>query len=335
VPENLPDNFGVNGIANSRTQPRNCNSVLPLAGRIATLETLEGVVESKPPLLRGHRASVLVIDDDQGTRETFGIALTAHGHAVMTAGSGAEALQLVRLCGFDLVLIDLRLPDILGTELAKALHHKLPRAQLILVSGFLTTRITVEAVRTGVVDVIEKPVAIEDLLAAVDSILRDAGGPQVCQPVPSAEPMAASAAAVSRRRSRSAAERWAVNVLKACASHADIRTLDDWAACVGLSHSSLCESCRLLRIRPHDARDLARVLRALIASGGRSDLGVLLDVSDVRTLKNLFNRAGLNYGSDAGAVPVEQFLRCQHFVKTDNEGLSELRKLLASRFTHI
>jgi hypothetical protein len=173
----------------------------------------------------------------------------------------------------------------------------------------------------------EKPVAVEDLLATVDTIFRD-------HP---ASPTGESGASLptTRQRSRSAAERWAMNVLKACESHADIRTLDDWAACVGLSYSSLCESCRLLRIRPHDARDLARVLRAIITSRGRSDLGVLFDVSDMRTLKNLLNRAGLNPASSADPVLIDQFLERQRFVPSSNEGLIVLKQLLATRSTKV
>jgi hypothetical protein len=121
-----------------------------------------------------------------------------------------------------------------------------------------------------------------------------------------------------------------LNVLKACESRADIRTLDDWAACVGVSYSSLCESCRLLRIRPHDARDLARMLRAILASRGQSDIGVLLDVSDTRTLKSLLTRAGLNPGSNA-PIFVEHFLERQQFVPAGNEGLNVLKQLLAAR----
>jgi DNA-binding response OmpR family regulator len=295
----------------------------------------KGNVASHSLEQRESRPSVLVIDDDLGTRETFTWALAARGLTVASTGSGVEALEIASRERFDLVLIDLRLPDMLGTDLARAFRKQLPTARLILVSGFLTTRITVEAVKLGIADVIEKPVALEDLLAVVDSMLRDTCDRQQASRRWSAEAPLGERGRRSKPRSSSAAERWAINVLKACESRSDVRTLDDWASYVGLSYSSLCESCRLLRIRPHDARDLARMLRAVLRSRSLSDLPMVLDVSDMRTLNRLLVRAGLNTGMDGGPVLVDQFLRCQRFVASDNEALIVLKQMLASRSVKI
>ena len=95
-----------------------------------------------------------------------------------------------------------------------------------------------------------------------------------------------------------AAERWALHVLKGCRSSGDVKTLTQWALSAGVSYTSLRESCRLVGIRPHDARDFTRVLRAVINSQGQQcDPEVLLDVSDSRTLATLFERAGLDVRS--------------------------------------
>lgn len=126
---------------------------------------------------------------------------------------------------------------------------------------------------------------------------------------------------------RSAAERWAMLVLQACRSDGDLKTLADWAVFVGVSYSSLCEACRLVDVRPRDARDLARVLRAIIGSArDRLDPGLLLDVRDRRTLRALLKKAGLQ--EEEGGVPVGQFLNRQRFVAPHNVGLAVLRRLL-------
>jgi hypothetical protein len=126
---------------------------------------------------------------------------------------------------------------------------------------------------------------------------------------------------------RSAAERWAMLVLQACRSDGDLKTLADWAVFVGVSYSSLCEACRLIDVRPRDARDLARVLRAIIGSArDRLDPGLLLDVRDRRTLRALQKKAGLQ--EEEGCVPIDQFLNRQRFVPSDNVGLAVLRRLL-------
>jgi hypothetical protein len=129
----------------------------------------------------------------------------------------------------------------------------------------------------------------------------------------------------------SAAERWAMYVFRACAATGDLKTLEAWAECVGVSYTSLRESCSLLDIRPHDARDLTRMLRAVM----RSTLddcppSALLDISDRRTLKSLLERSGVAARTRPSEISVDQFLSAQRFVPTANAGLRALRKMLAS-----
>ena len=118
-------------------------------------------------------------------------------------------------------------------------------------------------------------------------------------------------------------------VCKACESDGDPKTLEDWADCAGVSYSSLRESCRLLDIRPHAARDLVRVLRAVIRSHDHGcPPSVLLDVSDIRTLDSLLTRAGIRSEAQAGPVAVERLLDAQRLVDKENEGVRILRQLL-------
>jgi hypothetical protein len=133
-----------------------------------------------------------------------------------------------------------------------------------------------------------------------------------------------------QRPPESAAERWALYVFRACAASGDLKTLEAWAGWVGVSYSSLRESCSLLGIRPHDARDLARMLRAVMRSAlDDCPPSALLDVSDSRTLNHLLQRAGV-VGARGPEISVEQFLGAQQFVPTGNAGLRVLRTLLAS-----
>ncbi len=277
------------------------------------------------------RAAVLIVDDDPGTRDTFSCALTAHGLTVATAASAAEALAQTERQHFDVIVVDVRLPDMLGTDLARTLHQQLPNVRLLIVSGFLTTRTTVEAVKNGAIDVLEKPVDVDRLISTITAALHNGAVSRL--PTDARNAALAAMTPAGAPRSRSAAERWAMNVFRASDAAVDMRTLDDWARCVGLSYSSLRESCRLLRIRPHDARDLARVLRAIVTTCGHTHLGVQFDISDMRTLKKLLDRAGLADGLSGQSVSVEDFLQRQRFVESSNEGLTALRKLLATRLS--
>jgi DNA-binding NtrC family response regulator len=121
-----------------------------------------------PPASRRHanRArdpAVLVVDDDPGPRETFECALRSCGVHVATVGSGADAIALARVEPFDLILIDLELQDMRGVDVIRALSTPGTRVPFVLFSGFLTTDITVEAMRLGALDVLERPVSVDDL----------------------------------------------------------------------------------------------------------------------------------------------------------------------------
>jgi CheY-like chemotaxis protein len=231
------------------------------------------------------------------------------------------------------------LPDRLGTSLLTQLRDALPDCRFVLISGFLSTAITVEAMKQGAVDVLEKPVRMDDLLAVVWSIIgarpRRRGGRSTVVANGSAAdagtmPVEATVfEGVNVSAPGSAAERWAGYVLKGCRAQSDLKTLTLWAACAGVSYTSLRENCRLVGIRPHDARDLTRLLRAVITSSSRRcSPQELLDVSDTRTLNTLLTRAGLAALPQALPPSPRQFLQLQQFVRPDNAGL----RILQTRF---
>jgi hypothetical protein len=130
-------------------------------------------------------------------------------------------------------------------------------------------------------------------------------------------------------RPKSAAERWACLVLRSCVAEHDLKTIRDWASVAGVSYSALTESCRLVGIRPHDARDFLRMLRALSHASGRIDnLEHGLDVNDHRTLKTLFERAGLPLGRATGTISLDEFIGRQQFVNPACEGVRLMLKMI-------
>ena len=249
------------------------------------------------PTLHVNPHAVLVIDDDRGLCQMIEAALNSIDCAACTTGFGADAVRLATGHDFDLMLIDLRLPDMLGTQVVRALRDAAVEVPFVMMSGYLTVEATVGAMKLGAIDVIEKPVAVDTLLTLVSSVVNlDASRLPVDAPGAPRPPADNIASYAKLGRPRSAAERWAMLVCKACESDGDPKTLEDWADCAGVSYSSLRESCRLLDIRPHAARDLVRVLRAVIRSHHHDcPPSVLLDVSDIRTLDNLLTRAGIRY----------------------------------------
>ncbi len=271
--------------------------------------------------------TILVVDDDIGTLQTASYIARKLGFEAATACTGADGLAAARSMGPALGLIDLKLPDMSGTDIIRALRAADAATPLILISGFLTISNAVEAMRLGATDVVEKPLAVEDLEMRIVGALG---------PVPSRRTAEADAwddheslAALRRARPTSTAERWARLVSKACQSEGDLRTLEQWAAFAGVSYSSLCETCRLLNIQPQNARDLSRVLRALVrAPKDTWNVAPLLDVSDGRTLRGILHRAGLDRPVPID-MSIDRFFDAQRFVDPRNEGLRRLRALLA------
>jgi DNA-binding response OmpR family regulator len=242
------------------------------------------------------------------------------GVDVRAADCGVQGLAVASARTFDLLLIDLCLPDMLGTEFVRRLQRT-SHVPFVLISGFLRTEATVEAMKLGAANVLEKPITIETLRAAVYSSLEERVS------APSADPsggMQSDSALSLGVRPRSAAERWARFVIKACQSDRDLTTVGEWAAYLGVSRSSLGESCELIGIRPRASRDLMRLLRVL-AQDREPETELL--VNDRRTLARLLERGGLT-GSRSVSRSVDRFLANQTFVRADNEGLRALRGLL-------
>jgi FixJ family two-component response regulator len=263
---------------------------------------------TREPAVSLDQPTVLIVDSDPTMHEILTAALRPLGVTARSAGSGVEGLTIARSNRLDLMLIELRLPDMPGMEVVRLLREDGLHVPFVLISGSVTVPMTVEAMRLGAIDVIEKPLAVDKLISILP-IARDR--PRV------------------PRRPRSVAERWALYVLKACESDGDLKTLEAWARFLGVSYSSLCESCRLLGVRPHAARDLSRVLRAVLkASAERCRFEVLLDISDRRTLNSLLARAGFDESAPGRCMSLQAFLDGQRFVPPDNEGVILLRHLL-------
>lgn len=128
-----------------------------------------------------------------------------------------------------------------------------------------------------------------------------------------------------------AATRWAQHVLAGCQSEGDLKTLQSWARFIGVSYSSLREGCRLVNVRPRDARDFMRALRAIIrASAYCCPPEVLLDLSDIRTLRAFLRKSGDGFRAAVDGGGIERFLQTQTFVDGNNFGLATLRLMCGS-----
>jgi CheY-like chemotaxis protein len=111
---------------------------------------------------------ILVVDDDPAVLSCYGRLLQRAGHAVETAHGGSAALaRLSAAAAFDVVIIDYRMPEMDGMEFLRQMRRAGHAPEVILVSAYVTDKVRESAVRMGVRRILEKPVDIDKLRAAI------------------------------------------------------------------------------------------------------------------------------------------------------------------------
>jgi two-component system response regulator AtoC len=110
---------------------------------------------------------VLLIDDDQGTMDLLREVLQKEGYAIDETKTGQEALARARAVPFDVVLADLRLPDLDGIEVLRTLHALDPELPVIVMTAFGSMETAVEAIRDGAYDYISKPFNLTEVRLTV------------------------------------------------------------------------------------------------------------------------------------------------------------------------
>jgi len=116
--------------------------------------------------------SILVVDDDRSIRTTLAAILEQDGYDVDMAENGAEAIKKSNDKFFDLALVDMRLPDMMGTELLGRMKERTPKTAKIMVTGYPSMQNAIAAVNEGADGYILKPVDAEILLEAIKKHLK-------------------------------------------------------------------------------------------------------------------------------------------------------------------
>jgi len=114
---------------------------------------------------------VLVVDDNEGLVDNLDEILTEAGHQVLASTSCAKAREQARR-GFDVALVDMRLPDGQGADLAVELKAINPDAAVVLLTGYSTVEAAAAAVRAGAFAYLSKPAATPELLLTVEQAQR-------------------------------------------------------------------------------------------------------------------------------------------------------------------
>lgn len=110
---------------------------------------------------------VLVVDDEAVVRNGISRVLGKRGTLSTTASSGAEAIEILSSHSFDLVLLDIRMPDMDGIELLKKIKKGNNRTNVIMITGYPAIDTAVECIKLGAVDYLVKPFRMEELESAL------------------------------------------------------------------------------------------------------------------------------------------------------------------------
>lgn len=114
---------------------------------------------------------ILIVDDDEVVRLSY-LRILANAHWIVeSAWDGNDALQAMEEKGFDVVLLDLRMPGKDGMDVLKAIKAKWPETEVVIITGYPTIETAKEAVRQGACDYLAKPVGPDDVINAANDAM--------------------------------------------------------------------------------------------------------------------------------------------------------------------
>ncbi|MGH7904891.1 MAG: response regulator transcription factor, partial [Candidatus Dormibacteraceae bacterium] len=118
------------------------------------------------------QARVLVVDDEPGILDLVARGLRAGGYEVDVATDGASGLDAALARAYDLVVLDLLMPDVSGTGVLNRLLERRPRQPVIVLSALTDTKTKVECLQLGAEDYLAKPFSLDELVARVQARVR-------------------------------------------------------------------------------------------------------------------------------------------------------------------
>src|SRR5512139_2534131 len=116
---------------------------------------------------------ILIIDDEASLRQTLARILQRDGYQVTSVASGMEGISITAQHPFDLVFLDIRMPDMNGLDVLKTIHAEQPELPVILFTAQPDLHSAVEALRRGAIDYLMKPLKPESVLARTRAILSE------------------------------------------------------------------------------------------------------------------------------------------------------------------
>jgi DNA-binding NtrC family response regulator len=116
------------------------------------------------------KASILVVDDDDGLSKTLSFVLEHKGYAVTIAKGGQESIEKVKGRPFDMVFMDIKMPLMDGVETYKRMKKVRPGVVVVMMTAYAVEELVQEALQEGAYAIIYKPLDIEKVLALIERV---------------------------------------------------------------------------------------------------------------------------------------------------------------------
>lgn len=121
------------------------------------------------------KVRILIVDDESVVRQAFVKVLSSEHCIVEAVSNGPDALQRMRQHPFDVVLLDLRMPDMDGMTVLRTIKQTWPDSEVIIVTGYAALQTAKESVSLGAFDYLAKPVAPDEVINATHGALLHKG----------------------------------------------------------------------------------------------------------------------------------------------------------------
>lgn len=117
----------------------------------------------------GREVNILIVDDEKGMQETLSELLIGKGYTTDTAGSGKAALEKINTNYFNVVLLDIKLPDTTGVDVLKKIKEKAPETEVVMITAYASLESSIEALNEGAYAYILKPFEASTIFKTVQS----------------------------------------------------------------------------------------------------------------------------------------------------------------------
>ncbi|MEA3288498.1 MAG: sigma-54 dependent transcriptional regulator [Candidatus Marinimicrobia bacterium] len=117
-----------------------------------------------------NNTSILIVDDEQEIRDSLSEVLTEEGYLTYTAENGKVALEMLEDLHYDIIISDIKMPELDGVTLLQKVKEQAPDTFFILITSYGSTETAIDAMRHGAIDYILKPIDFDELILRIKNV---------------------------------------------------------------------------------------------------------------------------------------------------------------------